>query len=186
MDVVDAANLERNLYLAVQLMEMGVKVVLALNMIDVADGRGRKDRSRKTLSAVERAYCSHKRQEGKRVDRLLEAALREAEKDSEEKDLPVITYGHDVENELVKIREALEATAIPGSVRPSIACRQASGRRSRGGETGKGNPRDQRRLGSGGEKQKSSHEMVGNSPQIAVADGRYGFIRRRVEGINDH
>ena len=40
VDVVDSANLERNLYLTVQLMEMGVKVVLALNMIDVADGRG--------------------------------------------------------------------------------------------------------------------------------------------------
>lgn len=40
VDVVDSAILERNLYLSVQLMEMGVKVVLALNMIDVANGRG--------------------------------------------------------------------------------------------------------------------------------------------------
>ena len=39
VDVVDASNLERNLYLATQLMEMGVKVVMALNMIDVAQGR---------------------------------------------------------------------------------------------------------------------------------------------------
>ncbi len=42
VDVVDAANLERNLYLAVQFMEIGVPVVIALNMIDVAEERGLK------------------------------------------------------------------------------------------------------------------------------------------------
>ena len=38
--VVDAGNLERNLYLTVQIIEMGVKVVMALNMCDVAEARG--------------------------------------------------------------------------------------------------------------------------------------------------
>ena len=40
INVVDAANLERNLYLTVQLLEMGVPVVVALNMMDVARKRG--------------------------------------------------------------------------------------------------------------------------------------------------
>ncbi len=40
IDVVDAANLERNLYLTVQLLEMGVPMILALNMMDVARKRG--------------------------------------------------------------------------------------------------------------------------------------------------
>ncbi|MGD2073937.1 MAG: Fe(2+) transporter permease subunit FeoB [Gammaproteobacteria bacterium] len=40
VNVVDAANLERNLYLTVQLLEMGVPAVLALNMMDVARKRG--------------------------------------------------------------------------------------------------------------------------------------------------
>ncbi len=40
INVVDAANLERNLYLTVQLLEMGVPMVLALNMMDVARKRG--------------------------------------------------------------------------------------------------------------------------------------------------
>jgi ferrous iron transport protein B len=40
VDVVDASNLERNLYLTVQLLEMGVKLVIALNMMDVAASRG--------------------------------------------------------------------------------------------------------------------------------------------------
>ena len=40
--VVDAANLERNLYLVVQILEMGARVVVALNMSDIADSRGLK------------------------------------------------------------------------------------------------------------------------------------------------
>ena len=40
VNVVDAANLERNLYLSVQLLEMGVPLVIALNMMDVARKRG--------------------------------------------------------------------------------------------------------------------------------------------------
>ena len=40
INVVDAANLERNLYLTVQLLEMGVPMVLAMNMMDVARKRG--------------------------------------------------------------------------------------------------------------------------------------------------
>jgi len=38
--VVDAANLERNLYLAVQVLEAEVNVVLALNMCDIVASRG--------------------------------------------------------------------------------------------------------------------------------------------------
>ena len=38
--VVDAANLERNLYLLVQVLETGADVILALNMSDVAASRG--------------------------------------------------------------------------------------------------------------------------------------------------
>ena len=40
INVVDAANLERNLYLTAQLLEMGVPIVLVLNMMDIARKRG--------------------------------------------------------------------------------------------------------------------------------------------------
>ncbi len=40
IDVLDATNLERNLYLAVQFMELGIPVVLALNMMDEVKKRG--------------------------------------------------------------------------------------------------------------------------------------------------
>lgn len=40
--VVDAANLERNLYLVVQFIELGIPVIVALNMTDIASARGLK------------------------------------------------------------------------------------------------------------------------------------------------
>ena len=40
VQVVDASNLERNLYLTVQILELGVPVIMALNMVDVAEQRG--------------------------------------------------------------------------------------------------------------------------------------------------
>ncbi len=39
VDIVDASNLERNLYLAVQIMEMGVPLILALNMMDEVEAK---------------------------------------------------------------------------------------------------------------------------------------------------
>ena len=40
IDVVDASSLERNLYLALQFIELGKPVVLALNMMDIVEERG--------------------------------------------------------------------------------------------------------------------------------------------------
>lgn len=40
VDIIDSSNLERSLYLAVQLMEMNVSLVLAFNMSDLAESRG--------------------------------------------------------------------------------------------------------------------------------------------------
>ncbi|MCF8105497.1 MAG: ferrous iron transport protein B [Desulfohalobiaceae bacterium] len=40
VDVVDATNLERNLYLGVQLLELGLPMIIALNMMDEAEKKG--------------------------------------------------------------------------------------------------------------------------------------------------
>ena len=40
INIVDATNLERNLYLTMQLMELGVPMVLALNMMDEVTNNG--------------------------------------------------------------------------------------------------------------------------------------------------
>src|SRR5437879_10774657 len=47
VSIVDASNLERNLYLTTQTLELGVPVVIALNMIDVAERQGLKIEARR-------------------------------------------------------------------------------------------------------------------------------------------
>ena len=49
VNIVDASNLERNLYLTTQILELGVPVVVALNMIDVVEKKG-EELSASTLS----------------------------------------------------------------------------------------------------------------------------------------
>lgn len=42
LNIVDGTNLERNLYLTTQLMELGIPVVVAVNMLDLAEKNGDK------------------------------------------------------------------------------------------------------------------------------------------------
>ena len=78
--VVDAANLERNLYLTVQVLEMGTPVVVALNMSDMADSRGlkidQKMLSRALGSPVVRTVAS----KGKGINQLVDAMIEAFEK----------------------------------------------------------------------------------------------------------
>lgn len=76
VDVLDASNLERNLYLAVQIRELGVPLVLALNMSDVAKLRGIEfdlDRLSHLLGVPIVPTVAHK---GIGCDKLLEAVLQ--------------------------------------------------------------------------------------------------------------
>jgi len=75
--VVDAANLERNLYLAIQILELGAPLVIALNMSDIADSRGLRidtEMLSRGLNGtpVVRTIAS----KGKGIDELLGAAIR--------------------------------------------------------------------------------------------------------------
>jgi len=76
--VVDATNLERNLYLVSQVQELGKPVVIALNMMDIARKRGIAidvDRLSKELGLPVVPICAHKRSG---VDRLKEALVHAA------------------------------------------------------------------------------------------------------------
>ena len=40
INIIDASNIERNLYLTTQILELGIPTVIALNMIDIVEKRG--------------------------------------------------------------------------------------------------------------------------------------------------
>jgi len=79
IDVVDAANLERNLYLAIQILELGAPLVIALNMSDIADSRGlRIDTEMLSQGLNGTPVVSTVANKGKGIDELLQAAARVA------------------------------------------------------------------------------------------------------------
>ncbi len=110
IDVVDATNLERNLYLAIQLLEMGVSVVLVLNMADLARRRGIRIDVEHLSAELGCPVVETVASRGKGIGRVLDAAL-----DAVEKGTPCNThtfaYGEDVEEQVNALKEVVEKDA---------------------------------------------------------------------------
>jgi ferrous iron transport protein B len=99
--VMDAANLERNLYLTLQVLELGVPVVIALNMSDVAEARGVRidvERLSRLLSGVPVVRTVGTRNQG--IDEVVQCALAIAQ--SAAPDLHV-DYGQEITDELTRL-----------------------------------------------------------------------------------
>lgn len=107
VDIVDASNLERNLYLAVQLLELERPFVLALNMIDVAESRQLKinDQILSEKLSVPVARTIGTRSTG--TDSLLEAVVKTAYK---KRVVPFsIDYGPDIETDIHQLETRLDS-----------------------------------------------------------------------------
>ena len=106
VDIVDAANLERNLYLAVQLLEMGAQLIVALNMMDEANSRN----YRINVEGLSRLIGAPvvpmvaKRNQG--TMELLERIVEVAENKVRVKEL-VINYGREAEEEIAKLERLI-------------------------------------------------------------------------------
>jgi ferrous iron transport protein B len=104
VQVVDASNLERNLYLTMQLAELGRPVIIALNMADVAEGRGDTIDDKRLSELLAMPVIRTVGTSGKGLTDLLDAVVKIAEKG--EKHTHTIGYGDEAEariSELVRI-----------------------------------------------------------------------------------
>jgi ferrous iron transport protein B len=107
VNVVDATNLERNLYLTIQLLELGIPVVMALNIHDEAVAKG----YRIDVRAIEERLgirvvpTSATKKQGLRE--LLEAALAAAGSPAGSGRAP-LSYGPDIDRAALAIAESLE------------------------------------------------------------------------------
>ncbi|BAD84903.1 iron(II) transport protein B [Thermococcus kodakarensis KOD1] len=70
VDIVDASNLERNLYLTLQLLEIGANVVVALNKMDLAEEKGYKIDPKKLEEALGVPVVPMVASEGKGIEEL--------------------------------------------------------------------------------------------------------------------
>jgi ferrous iron transport protein B len=106
IDILDASNLERNLYLTIQLLELEKPLLLALNMVDVAEDLGVKindDKLSQCLSGVSVVRTIGVRNEG--TDGILLAAA-ETSHDKQSNGFK-LDYGNDVEAAVKKIEPLL-------------------------------------------------------------------------------
>lgn len=106
LNVVDATNLERNLYLTVQLMELGIPLVMALNMSDEADAKGYRINGAEIeeMLGIRVIPTSATRRTG--LDGVLEA-LRDCAGEGERCPPRILGYGDDVESAVTLLRERL-------------------------------------------------------------------------------
>ena len=111
VDIVDASNLERNLYLAVQIMEMEVPFILALNMMDEAESK----RYKLDVKALSREMGVPAVPMTANRNRGTEELLEEIAKVSEGKVKAggvKIEYGREVEKEISSLTETLKASPL--------------------------------------------------------------------------
>jgi len=79
VDIVDASNLERNLYLAVQILELGANLVLDLNMMDMAEARDHRIDVKALSDLLGVPVVPTVANKGKGIKELLDAIVKAAE-----------------------------------------------------------------------------------------------------------
>ena len=171
VNVVDATNLERNLYLTVQLLELKVPVVVALNMVDLAEQRKLRIEvehlSRHLDCPVVRTVASR----GRGIDELREAIARVAA--AGRVSATQVAYDGEVEESLATLRHLASAVARDQGVderwlalklleKDDLAASMAAGRADI--------------LETAARETSRIEKHVGEDIDIVVADGRYGFL----------
>jgi ferrous iron transport protein B len=170
--IVDASNLERNLYLTTQVMELGVPVVVALNMMDVARGQGLDIDAERLARQLGVRVVPIQANKGKGLDALKQAVAQAA---VEAVPAPGPTFPEAFEREVAALEEALGGGVAPFLVRRLLL--------DAGGHT-------ERRLGERcgpqlSEQVKAARQRLAGAgcPVPAVeARTRYGWLRTALAG----
>jgi ferrous iron transport protein B len=173
VDIVDSSNLERNLYLAVQLMELGVPLVLAFNMSDMAKARGFSFDIEKLARFFGAKIVRTTGSKGQGMEELLDAAVEvaKAHKGSA-KHGPTLAYGREVEDELELVANALRTAGdIPGNYETRwLSVKLLEGDKDLRAKVGEDV------LAVVEKSTARIRHLRGESPETAIAGARYGFI----------
>jgi len=106
VDIVDSSSIERNLYLATQLIEMNVPLVLAFNMSDIAEQKGLlfdiEQLSRLFEAPIVRTIGNKAKGKKELLDVLVETAKTDKQRRTHN-----INYGEEIEHELEKIESII-------------------------------------------------------------------------------
>ena len=108
IDLVDATNIERNLYLTTQLIETGVPVVIALNMADLLAKRGIKIDVKRLSMLLDCPIIETSALKGEGLDKLINEAVKVAKKS--EIDLPKDIFSAELEGAVAEVKSVLPSS----------------------------------------------------------------------------
>jgi ferrous iron transport protein B len=173
IDIVDASNIERNLYLATQLMEMNAPLVLAFNMSDIAEQRGLQFDIEQLSRLLEAPIVSTIGNKAKGKTELLDAIAETARMDKGQRTHKV-TYGEEIEHELAKIETLLTDKEKQLSEKYGPRWLAVKLLEQDSDITAKINSKEVLDLVTAGTEHLKG--IFRDEPEIVMADRRYGFI----------
>ncbi len=184
INIVDSSNIERNLYLTVQLLELGIPVLIALNMVDMAAARGLEINVEELARRLRLPVIPTVARTGRGKEELLEAAWRLVQKDAVWAPL-YISYGPDIDPVLNKMEALIGSAGFLTDLLPArwtaLKYLETDGEVIR-----KGKEKDPALSGKLEElaEQVSQHlqKTLDSYPEAIIADHRYGFITALLKG----
>jgi ferrous iron transport protein B len=173
VDIVDASSIERHLYLATQLIEMDVPLVLAFNMSDIAEQKGLLFDIEQLSRLLETTIVQTTGNKGKGRTELLDAIVETSEQARRQRTHKV-KYGEEIEHELAVI-EAIIAEKEPATAK-KYGPRWLAVKLLEQDDEMTATVRSEQVLG--GVKASIEHlkGIFGDAPEVVMADRRYGFI----------
>lgn len=186
INIVDASNLERNLYLTSQIVEMRLPMVVVLNMIDVAAERGlitNAEALAKRLGCPVTAVLAAR---GVGMDNLLQT-LR-ASLLSPSRPSPYVAYPAVVEDALAELMSQLSGlTPAAGGGSPSPEPRWLALKLLEGSSMSEPLLQGKRELRQRVlEQRRLVRQVLNEDIDVVVADSRYGWIRQLVAEVASH
>jgi ferrous iron transport protein B len=172
IDVVDATNLERNLYLAVQILELGLPLVLALNMSDLAARRGIAFDLTLLQALLGAPIIPTVGKTGEGKTELLDAVSAAGRRAVSPVALH-IAYGEALDAEIAPLQQRLEALdALPDGVPARwLAVKLLEGDADLAARLARPEI-----VTAAAEAAHRLEALVGDSAEALIADRRYGFI----------
>ena len=108
INIVDGTNLERNLYLSTQIMELGIPVVMAINMMDLVQKSGNKIHIDKLSKKLGCEVVEISALKGTGIMKAAEKAISAAQ--SKQNIVPVHEFAQDVEDAIKTVENKLTGT----------------------------------------------------------------------------
>ncbi|MDD4873946.1 MAG: ferrous iron transporter B, partial [Dehalococcoidales bacterium] len=111
VNTIDASNLERNLYLTVQILEMGAPLIIALNMMDMVEATGHHINVQALSEEIGARVVPMTASHNKGTDDLLKEII-DIYPGKQQHTLFKLNYGHEAETEIAKLEKVIENSPI--------------------------------------------------------------------------